>query len=169
MPSTSTTSNTKRPSIFSRLSSSASSMRSNSSTSSSSALNPKDQSQTNRYAKACPAFDFSISYPYSTSKASSVTAPASTVSSDSETDGENEADMATAKSSSKTTLRYAKDGKGHDFSSTYKHTPANYAMTLGPGGIGGTYIVSTVPRGKSRVVAGEAKMRYGWHAGRQGA
>ena len=136
---------TKRPSIFSRISSSASSLRSNSTSSST----PKSCRDYNRYAKDGKGFDFNFSYPYSTSSSS-----ASSTKSESE--------MPVGARDFK--LRYAKDGKGHDFTQSY-YAPTNYAMSLGASGLGDGYIVSSVPRG-SRHLANK-NMRYAWHQGRQ--
>ncbi|KAJ9616357.1 hypothetical protein H2200_000075 [Cladophialophora chaetospira] len=138
-------SSTKRPSIFSRLSSSASSLRSNSTSSST----PKSCRDYNRYAKDGKGYDFNLTYPYSTSSSSASSTKSSTAS-----------EMPLGARDFK--LRYAKDGKGHDFATSYA---TNYAMSLGAGNMGEVYIVSSVPRG-SRHLANK-NMRYAWHQGRQ--
>jgi len=110
-----------RPSLFSRLVSSASSTRSNSSTYETLDSTPKGcrEFQGSRYAKDGKGFDFNVTYPYSTTSATS-----------------SDADSAEFPAGCRDfKLRYSKDGKGHDFSSTYSHSPANYSMTLGAGDV----------------------------------
>jgi len=142
-------STTKRQSIFSRLSSSASSIKSNISSSSV----PEGCRDYNRYAKDGKGYDFNLSYPYSTSSSSSSSTKSSAASA---------SEMPVGARDFK--LRYAKDGKGHDFAESYAYAPTNYAMDLG---IGGTYIVSDVPRGSSHLA--NKNIRYAWHQGRQGS
>lgn len=139
-------STTKRPSIISRLSSSASSIRSNDSST------PKGCRDYNRYAKDGKGHDFTLSHPYSTSTPSASSTNFSVPS------------MPLGARDFK--LRYAKDGKGHDFATSY--APANYAMSLG-GSLGEVYIISDVPRGSRHLASKNMRnMRYGWHEGRQG-
>jgi len=160
--STATANTTKRPSFFSRFSSSASSIRSKS-TSSSSSTTPAGCRDYNRYAKDGKGFDFNASYPYSTTS----TADSKP---NSDADSESEASLTSSTvplGARDFKLRYAKDGKGHDFSDTYTLAPANYAMNLGMGGLGDAYIVSSVPRGSSRMGQKSGNMRYAWHQGRQ--
>ncbi len=145
-------STTKRTSIFSRLSSSASSIRSKDS---STPKGCRDDSY-NRYAKDGKGHDFALSYPYSTSTSSASSTKSSTPSS-----------MPLGARDFK--LRYAKDGKGHDFTTSY--APANYAMSLGAG-LGEVYVISDTPRGSRHLANKNSRtlnMRYGWHEGRQGA
>jgi len=150
----------KRPSLFSRFSSSAS-IRSNSSTSSTEPSIPKSKSDYNRYAKDGKGYDFNLSYPYSTTTSSASSTMSSSKPSSFSEDAQD------------FKLRYAKDGKGHDFASTYVHAPSNASMSLGMGGMGDVWIVSSTPRGsasrKSKSKTGEKNMRYAWHAGRQGS
>ncbi|KIY02358.1 uncharacterized protein Z520_02496 [Fonsecaea multimorphosa CBS 102226] len=133
-------STTKRPSIFSRLSSSSASIQSSSSTQPSI---PKGSHDTvyARYAKDGKGYDFNLTYPYCTGAASS--------SSSSSTYSTSESDVPFDFK-----LRYAKDAKGHDFGSTYAYSPSRESST-------------TLVGGSDAVHADNKNMRYAWHQGRQ--
>lgn len=111
-------SSSSRPSFFSILSSSASSIRSKSASYETLPSVPKGcrEFKRSRYAKDGKGFDFNMSYPYSTAIAT-------------RSDLDSASEMPVGCRDFK--LRYAKDGKGHDFTSTYPYSTANSAMTLG--------------------------------------
>jgi hypothetical protein len=132
---------TKRPSFLSRLSSSSYYTSTSSSTTSSVPAVFRSHSGYNRYAKDSRGHDFSLSYPYTPTTSPSSASTSSTSSS----------------SSQQVSMRYAKDGKGHDFSSTYPEISARLDA------LEAEVLLNKEGMGE------EQRMRYAWHAGRQGS
>ncbi|OAP64528.1 hypothetical protein AYL99_00500 [Fonsecaea erecta] len=146
-------STSKRPSVFSRLSSSGASIRSSSSTQPSLFKGFHDTTVCARYAKDGKGYDFHSTYPYGTS------ASRSSSSSSSSTHSTSESDVA-VESSRSLTLRYAKDSKGHDFASSYAYSPPTASSTT---------LVDSDAVHADRYSDHNKNMRYAWHQGRQGS
>ncbi|EXJ61999.1 hypothetical protein A1O7_02431 [Cladophialophora yegresii CBS 114405] len=170
----STTTTTKRPSLFSRFSSrtsmlSTSPSSSSSSPTESSSSTPRGCRDYNRYAKHNKGHNFTLTDPYSGSSSSSSNV-SSTQSDSTSTPTSTSADMPVGARDFK--LRYAKDSKlqGHDFSKTYLYAYAatsttNYSMALDARGDVDVVSSSSVPRGCRHLA--NKNMRYAWHQGRQ--